>query len=309
MVRRWLSFAAVIVVCLAFAAYGVIAETGPIGWLNYAQQSVFGAYSKKMSLLVVGLGGLIVLALVWSAVQWLAGRFGLERALPSPAAMLADANPPVTTRGVYLSWLVVLPVIWIAGYAVYWWIQHEDRADASARYEPLTLVRGTAAPGNGNPYLALRGRLLWERTVAHSQGSGSTPDYTLVPLVEPGWQDGDPVLFIAKVDNSNRYLVDAKRGRDSGVLLVRTDGAVPVPAAQEFRKMQAPTGEGASLLRLVPSQDGKPVLRDSSESDWKVYWILASIGTVLYIVLSFAIVAGFKVRQRRLAAAQSARRR
>ena len=136
MVRRWLSFSAVIVVCLAFAAYGVIAETGPIGWLNYAQQAVFGAYAKRVSLLVLGLG------------------------------------------------------------------------------------------------------------------------------VEPGWQDGAPVLFIARVDNSNRYLVDAQRGRDSGALLVRTDGAVPVPAAQEFRKMQAPTGEGASLLRLVPSLDGKPRLRD-----------------------------------------------
>ena len=166
-----------------------------------------------------------------------------------------------------------------------------------------------AAPGTGSPYLALRGRLLWERTVAHSQGSGSTPDYTLVPLVEPGWQDGDPVLFIARVDNSNRYLVDAKRGRDSGVLLARTDGAVPVPAAQEFRKMQAPTGEGASLLRLVSSQDGKPALRDSSVSDWEVYWIMAVVGSVLYIVFSFAMIAGIKVRQRRLAAAQSPRRR
>ena len=308
MVRSWLSFAAVIVVCLAFAAYGVIAETGPIGWLNYAQQSVFGAYSKKMSLLVLGVGGLVVLAGVWSAVQWLAGRFGLEKALPSPAAMLADADPPVTTRGVYLSWLVVLPVIWIAGYAIYWWVQHEDRADASARYVPLTLARGTAAPVNGHPYLAVRGRLLWERTVTHSQGSGSTPDYTLVPLVEPGWQDGDPVLFIARVDNSNRYLVDAKRGRDSGVLLARTDGAVPVPAAQEFRKMQAPTSEAAMQLRLVPSQDGKPALRDSSESDWKVYLMLAGVGSVLYVVFSFVIIAATRLRQRRLAAAQSQRR-
>ena len=308
MVRRWLSFAAVMVASLAFAAYGVMAETGPIGWLNYAQQSIFGAYSKKVSLLVALFGGFIVLALIWSGVERLARRLGFERALPSPAAILADADAPVTTRGVLLSYLVIVPLIWIAGYAIYWWMRHEARADATAQYEPITLARGPLAV-SGNPYLALRGRLLWERTLDHTEGSSSTPDYSLVPIVEPDWQDGDPVRFVARIDNSNRYLVDTRRGRDSGVLLARTDGAVPVPAAQEFRKMRAPTSESASLLRLVPSQEGRPTLRDSGESDWNVYLILASIGTVLYVVFGTAIIAGTKLRQRRLAAGATQRRR
>ena len=308
MARRWLSFAAVMVACLALATYAAMAETGPIGWLNYAQQSIFGAYSKKLSLLVVVIAGFIVLALIWVGVQRLAGRLGFEKALPSPAAILADANPPVTTRGVLLSFLVIVPIIWIAGYAIYWWVRHEALADATAHYEPLTLTRDPVA-ARGSPYLALRGRLLWERTLDHSEGSSSTPDYTLVPIVEPDWQDGDPVRFVARIDNSNRYLVDTRRGRDSGVLLARTDGAVPVPAAQEFRKMRAPTSESASLLRLVPSQDGRPTLRDSGDSDWNVYLILASIGTGLYIVFGMAIIAGTKVRQRRLAAGATQRRR
>ena len=308
MVRRWLSFAVVIAVCLGFAAYGMIAETGPLGWLNYAQQSVFGAYSKKMSLLVLVFGGLMVLALIWSGVERLAARLGFEKALPSPKAMLAAADPPVTTRGVLLSCLIVVPLIWIAGYAIYWWVQHEARADAAAQYEPVTLARGAAPAASGNPYLALRGRLLWERTLVHSQGSSSTPDYTLVPLVAPDWQDGDPVPFVAKIDNSNRYLVDTRRGRDSGVLLARTDGAVPVPAAQEFRKMRAPTTESAALLRLVPSQDGKPSVRDSGERDWKIYLLLAGVCTGLYLVFGVVVIAATRLRQRREGAAAQGRR-
>lgn len=298
--RRTLSTIAVIAASLLIATYVAVAETGPIGWVNYAQQSIFGAYSRNATLLVLMVAGAAVLGAVWFVVERIAAGLGVAQALPSPRALLAKANGPVTQRGVAIACVVILALVWAGGYAGFWWIEHEHGQDVAAHYEPVELVRGGAAPGADHPYLALRGRLLFDKTVALTQGSSSEPEYRLVPLVEPQWREGDPVWFVAKVDRSNRYLVERPSTRSGGFLLAHSEGAIPVPATQEFRKMQVPISDGTSLLRLVPSEDGKPALRDSSAGDWQVYLILAGIGTALTIVFGATIILATRLRERRL---------
>ncbi|MCE9658984.1 MAG: hypothetical protein K8R60_10525 [Burkholderiales bacterium] len=283
MIFKWLARVVLIGGYLAVCIYAAVTETGPIGWINYAQQSVFGAYSQKMTMLIALVASVVVVGPLWWAIDSLARRMGLSEGLPT-AAEISGANAPVTNRGLLLSSLVAIPVIWIGGYAIWWAIEHQHREDASARYEPLELARGApvALPANG--YVSVHGRLLWQRTVAFTKGSGSTPEYTLVPLVAKDWRDGEPVPFVTRVDNSNRYLAE-RSSRSGSVLLGRTDGAVAVPAAQEFRKMGLPIDAATQLLRLIPSENGAPVVRDTAASDRQIYVWLALGCSVFYVFM------------------------
>ena len=283
---------------LAFVTYGVVAETGPIGWLNYAQQSVFGAYSRKFSFLVLLSGAFVLLGLGWWIVDAVAERFGTARRLPAPATLLEVTDPPTTTRGLIWSCVVVVPLIWAGGYGVYAWAQNEDRADRTARYEPVDLAETAAAPQD-KTHLALRGRLLWERTVVRQKNQGSTPEETFVPVVGPRWKEGDEVTFIARMGPSERSIIERGERRMAGVVLVRTDGAVPVPAAQEFRKMGAPNSDSATLLRVVLSQAGQPEVRDDAESDFRLYLYAAAFCSVFYVLFIGAVILGQALKARR----------
>jgi hypothetical protein len=44
----------------AYALHGLITDTGPAGWINYFQQSIFGSYSMKVTVLVLTFGVLAV---------------------------------------------------------------------------------------------------------------------------------------------------------------------------------------------------------------------------------------------------------
>jgi len=293
MVFKWFARALLAAAYGAVCLYAVVAETGPIGWFNYAQQSLFGSYSQKLTMLAAIVVSLVVLAPLWLGIDALGRRLGVPDALPRLGAA-PDPARPLSKRGFLLSSFVAIPLIWIGGYAAWWYFQHQHHEDATATYEPLRLVRNQV-PAPGTPWLAIDGRLLWQRTVALTKGSSQSVEYTLVPLVAEGWRDGEPVHFIARVDNSNRYLAErATRARE--VILARTDGPVAVPAAQEFLKMQVPTSDATRMLRLVPSERGAPAVRDSAESDWQAYLWLAGGGSVFYvfmmIVVALAIANG-----------------
>jgi hypothetical protein len=49
----------------AYALHGLITDTGPAGWINYFQQSIFGSYSMKVTVLVLTFGVLAVATLAW----------------------------------------------------------------------------------------------------------------------------------------------------------------------------------------------------------------------------------------------------
>jgi hypothetical protein len=298
MVFRWIARAVLIGGYAAVCIYAAVSETGPIGWINYAQQSVFGAYSQKMTMLVAIVASFAVLGPLWWAIDALARSMGVSAGLPTVAA-LSGADTPVTNRGLLLSSLVAIPVIWAGGYAIYWTIEHQHREDAAARYEPIELTRGAVAALPASGYVAVRGRLLWQRTVALTKGSSSTPEYTLVPLVSKDWREGEPVPFVTRIDNSNRYLAE-RSSRSGSVLLGRADGAVAVPAAQEFKKMDVPTTDATVLLRLIPSENGAPAVRDTAESDWQIYLWLALGCSVFYLLMMGVIILGRLNHERKL---------
>jgi hypothetical protein len=297
-VLKWILRGVLGVAYLALCIYAVTTETGPIGWLNYAQQSLFGAYSQKLTMLVAIVVSVLVLAPLWRAIDALARRMGIADRLPD-VRTLTGADVPVTNRGLLWACVVVIALIWAGGYVIYWWIEHQHREDAAAHYEPVELGRGSAAPTAAGPYLALRGRLLWERTVTLTTSSSSTPEYTLVPLVVRDWRDGEPVFFVARVDNSNRYLAE-RSSRSGEVILARTDGQVAVPAAQEFAKMKVAVRDATVLLRLVPSEQGVPALPDTAEGDWHVYLWLALGFSVLYLLMTGVMLLARQARERRL---------
>lgn len=307
MLFKWFARGVLIAAYVAVCVYAVVVETGPIGWINYAQQSVFGAYSQKMTMLIAIVASVVVLAPLWWAIDALGRRLGVPDALPRPARLAEPARPP-SAKAFLMSSFVAIPLIWIGGYAIWWYQQHEHQQDAAATYEPLRLVRGVAAPAASGAYLAVSGRLLWERTVSLTKGSSRTVEYTLVPLVAEGWRDDDPVLFIVRVDNKNRYLAErATRNREA--VLGHAEGGVAVPAAQEFLKMQVPVAD-ARQLRLVPSENGAPAVRDSADEDFTIYVVIAAGLSVFYVLIMLVIVAANanqRRRERKAALRQAAR--
>ena len=297
MLFKWFGRGVLIAAYIAVCAYAVVAETGPIGWINYAQQSVFGAYSQKMTMLIAIVASVVVLAPLWWAIDALGRRLGVPDVLPGPAQLAEPAKPP-SAKAFLLSSFVAIPLIFIGGYAIWWYQQHEHQQDAAATYEPLRLVRGAPAPAASGAYVAVSGRLLWERTVSLTKGSSRTVEYTLVPLVAEGWRDHEPVPYVVRVDNSNRYLAErATRGREA--VLGHAEGGVAVPAAQEFLKMQVPVADATRQLRLVPSENGAPAVRDSGAEDFQIYLVIATGLSVFYVLIMLVVVATHANMRRR----------
>ena len=191
-----------------------------------------------------------------------------------------------------------MPLIWAGGYAVHAWAQNEDRADRTARYEPVDLAEAAAAPKD-KPYLALHGCLFWERTVVKRKSEGSAPETIFVPVVGPRWKQGDEVTYIARMGPSERSIIEGGERRMAGVVLARTDGGVPVPAAQEFRKMGAPNSDSATLLRVVLSRDGQPEVSDDAEADFRLYRNAAAFCSVGYLLFIGAVILGQALKARR----------
>ena len=288
MLFKWFARGVLIAAYVAVCVYAVVVETGPIGWINYAQQSLFGSYSQKLTMLIAIVASVVVLAPLWWAIDALGRRLGVPDVLPT--ARVAEPGRPPSAKAFLLSSLVAIPLIWIAGYAIWWTQQHEHQQDASATYEPLRLARGVAAPAASGAYLAVSGRLLWERTVSLTKGSSRTVEYTLVPLVAEHWRDDDPVPYVVRVDNANRTLAErATRNREA--VLGHAEGAVAVPAAQEFLKMQVPVADATRQLRLVPSERGAPAVRDTADEDFQIYVWLAAGLSVFYVFIMLVIIA------------------
>lgn len=311
MKRQDVVITAIGVAAAAYVVHGLITETGLAGWLNYAQQSLFGSYSLKLTALIMifGLMGLGI------AAWWAMAHFGgatddglIERALLGPQA----APEPGKAPGAKMMWIVCAGMVvatWVIGYAVYLWQAAEQREDAAARYEPVVLADGAPLPRPAGTHISLQGRVLGDRVLSHRTGSTGREDYHLVPVVSPGWSPGQPVAYVAKVKTfyelpgQRRPAYPRRPGQPlppPDALLARLDGAIPVPAVQEFRKMGVVLGPESKLLRVVPSNGSQPAVADSSAEDFNVFLILCG-GISGLIVLSIGAVNIGIWRQRRKA--------
>ena len=182
---------------LAFSLYATIGETGPIGWLNAAQVSKDGSYSRALSVagLLFGIGILVmgVIYVIEFLQKLLPGVFGppepkappvVPAARPSASAASAAATfappaasafPPAPPAKAAVSamapaaglsgwrlfltvWLAFHALVWGGLFAWYGWDWHQRRADVVSSYDPWPLGRDVAAALPGSgSHLALQG--------------------------------------------------------------------------------------------------------------------------------------------------------
>ena len=282
---------------VALSVYVALGETGPVGWINAAQMSVAGSYSRKITMLVlicvVGIPCILVGSMLFSR--------------PKPAAV---PQQPVSVPAIALvGWVVVTLLVWAGAWGWTAWQARVAGIDANATYVPIELAAGANAAAAGQDHLALRGRVLAEHTVERKGQSDGSGRAVLVPIVERGWRAGDPVHFVVSLDGAHESaLRDAlRRGEDA--ILVRSDGSPPTPSRQVFTRMGAPLADDARQLALVPSRDGQPVA-GPAEPDWNDTVIWGGIGTAV-VTLFFAFMAAapwLSARQGRKDAAKALKR-
>lgn len=282
-----------------YGFYGGVTGTGPVGWLNYAQQAIFGAYSVKVSVLLalVLAGVLAVLAsFAWDRVS---GSRSDEQSVGSRILFGPKATPATTPasqgRVLVQAAIIFIVATWTIGFAIYWWYATEQREDASAQYEPIDLSDGALTHQPQGSHIALRGGVPLNAALVHRTGSGGSTreDYQLVPIASRGWVKGQAVAFVVKI--KDRWELQepiprpAAQGNlaTTGVLMARIDGPVPGPVALEFKKIGVPLGEPNYLLHPVTTRDGK-VIAESIEDVFMFF--LGFCGLVTAVIC--AIMAG-----------------
>ena len=306
-----------------YAGYGVFTDSGAVGWLNALQQRLFGSYQPLVSFTVVITAAVLAAVLASNGVarlrrlasagggtaqDFLSPPQAAPPPVAAPATSAAAPSPgrrPSQARSMAMIALVMLPLTWAVGAGVYWWIVREAKADAAADYQPVELTEGVALPALAGNHLALKGIPVTGAVVVHSSGNGSasSEDYQLVPVVGIGWSPGRPVQFVVKVEQtevlpSPRYPPDPRaRHPREVVLLTKVAGPIPTVAFAEFQKMRVPLATEARLLRLVPALEGKPVVPDASGTR------IVTIGLcgIVSLVLLIMPIAGLREDRRRRA--------
>lgn len=292
----------------AIGLHGLVTQTGLAGWIVLAQHQLFGWSSTKLTMLlsmvVLGFAGLTL----WAGFQKLRGRRDAgAQAMRVLAGTPAGARE--LTRRELAGWLAAgIALTWAIGAGAWWWTVQGEQRDASAHYEPLALEAGRA-PQPAGSHLLLKGLPLTSHVVVHTtRRHGSTQeDHQLVPIVPPGWQEGMPVSFVARVGArtdlgwrpwDSRRMRPGRRDEPFD-MHVRLDGAVPPAAGVEFRKMNVPLAEPAWQLDVI-STTGAVAIRDRRAEYLQTMLIVCAIVSGALVVSGLAVMAGWAIRRRRL---------
>ena len=292
---------AVAVVGGGYGIHGLATETGAVGWLIYAQQSIFGSASMKLTFMIVFVTVMLLTiatyALIPSRDAPTAGDSNMSKALYGDPA----SPTPLKTLAVWT--LAFIPLVWMIGYGVYWWAIYGDRSDITATYEQVALTDARSVPSPKGPYVALNGRAMGDTILQHTEGrSSSSIKYYLVPVVASDWTKGQPVHFLMKVkqlDNLGIRPAGAPaimRGSpyDKAAQAARfgwlghLEGAPPVPAVQAFKNLGVALSDGAQLVRWIPSQGGKPAIQDSSDEYRSGLYIICGAITAMLMIVALA---------------------
>lgn len=261
----------------AIGFHGVFTNIGPVGWLNAVQQRFFGSYYSLVSFAVVVAAVSVTGAMLWDGLARLRGKQPdgvLDQVLYGPqTSTQAQAAPSAHGTTFFLSALAISVLTWSICGGLYWKKIQNLKEDASATYEPIVLSEGTPIPAFQGRHLSLRGILVNELQVVHKTGKsvgGDGKDYRLMPLVGVGWKPERPASFILKLDSAHVEPMPIKeadwkqRNPREIRMLVRLAGTVPTPAVSEFKKIGVPLSADASLIIPVASQNGRPVMADTS---------------------------------------------
>lgn len=300
------------VVCLAAGAYavhGLMTGTGLVGWLYYLQQSLMGFYSFKLTVVILALGVLMIGWLAALAVARFSAAGDDDELAPSPSSR-APAKP-LTTRGSLLLGLGGAVITWVIGGGIYLWHTAQQRDDATARYESMVLSESASAPKPSGSHVNLQGVLLLDRAVTARKGSDKgRVEYHLIPAVAPDWLPGQPVAYVVKVGAISE--LPGKRLRlpphrrpgepapPPDALLARLDGAVSVPAVQEFRKIGVVLLPDSQLLRVVPSHGDQPALRENSAGKLDVLLMVCGVTSGSIALYFGGLAVALAIRRRRL---------
>jgi hypothetical protein len=290
-------------VSFAVGIHGLITESGPVGWLMYAQQSVLGFYSMKLTaLLTFLLIGAVTLCASAIVARVLGNREGMAAAGSASRQFFLhgvdrQAGGTLTGKTLFCLAIAMVAVTWIIGFAVYTWNTAKQQGDATASYEPIALRSGAAAPAPKGTHVAIEGELLTASVLTHTSGrtSSSRDDYHLLPVVPPGWRTGQPVSYIAKVvqltDLPGRAPAWPRKPPHpaDGLLLGRVSDAIPVAAAQKFKSMGIVLTEPAYLVTMVRSEQGRPAVKDTSKDDF-MFFIVACTGISAVICFCFFVM-------------------
>lgn len=292
---------AVVLAAIAYYIYALVTETGLVGWINVAQQSLFGSYSLKFSaavlvMLMVPAGG--ALWILADSAGWLKADPQADRALfgdVGQAAEPAAASPGGS--GLLIVGVAMVVISWGVGLAYYGWQVWLQRGDAQATWESVDLSAPGGAPKPAGDRLLLKGRLLGDHILTHSKGTSSNKrdDYHLIPVVPAEWTPGQPVTYLLKVDRLSEldaHAATQRAARDAAglpVLRVRLAGEPPVPAVQQLAKSNVPMASPRYLLRIAPATDSQ-----AAEAELKDAWetVLISCGIITAIVVvAFPLLA------------------
>jgi hypothetical protein len=298
-----------------YGIYGMVTDTGPAGWINYVQQNLIGSYSMKMTMLVLMVG----VTLIGVAAAWVAEKLGLDQAGggDSVAAKVATIDDqPKGWRGWLTFGAAAIALTWLIGYAVYWWNVRTDAEDTGAEYERIALADPAQVSAARSTHVALMGEPLAAHYLSHKKrSSSSTPDYHLVPVVAPGWKEGQAVGYVLKTSNlpalgpafggMRRFVRPGAPAPAPEPILGRIEGDVPVPAAKALEKAGVPLTKDARLVRFIPSRDGAPDMRDSRQEDFMIF--LALCGGISVIWALVTVIAGVAAQRRAARPAQTAR--
>lgn len=259
----WVPYA---LAAMGYCLYAGFTDSGPVGWINIVQQSIFGAYWAKGSVL----GALLLLMLAGAVVFDVLGKLsdrGGATSMPATPQPARPAKPAMSHQRVLLTvYAGMVATTWIVGLSACAWLTHRQQSDNTAAYRPLTLGAGEPPAVRRGDHLALRAEVLTGHVLAHTTDSGGVRpgDTRFVPLAPPGWQSGQPVHFVVGGPPPREWTgfdraPGSRRGSVVMTVLVRVDGDVPVVAAHEFGRLGVPLAPSSHRLTLVPAQDGKPI--------------------------------------------------
>lgn len=269
---------------LGFGAYlihGLITDTGLIGWIEYAQQSVIGSYSMKLTVLAAMLVWLFSILLLLPRADRDAAKSWQQR-----------ANAPLSRKGVLTLCACLIGFVWVGGLAVRWWFVQQETEDYEATYEELRL-QPDANPAPNSNHIALWGEPLDDAAVTFSQNN--TTSYYLIPVVAAEWHEDQPISFVVKSKTSDlrelpRYDATLRQVvRPTRPVLARLTGVVSVPAAQEFERMGLKLAEPHYLLERIPSVDGKPPAPNLAQAQL-AYLCIAGFLTFLIVVFGAVVI-------------------
>ena len=289
---------------IGYCVYAAFTESGPVGWINIVQQSIFGAYWTKGSVLAALLLMMLAGALVFAGLEKLSGAgTAAPTSTPTPPQVTRPATPPMShQRMLFMVYAGMPAATWIIGLSVCGWLTHRQQADNTATYRPLTLAAGEPPVVRPGDHLALRAEVLAGHILAQTSSEGGVRpgDTRFVPLVAPGWRTGQPVHFVVGGPPPREWTgFDRAPGSQRGsvllTLLVRVEGAVPVMPAHEFGKLGVPLAPSNHLLTLVPAQDGKPLQQHADYLEITL-WSCAALSVLL---IFFGAVSSWAARRQR----------